>query len=293
MAQEAAYSTDWLATRYDYDAAARNRGLEIAARQFLSGKKYLQLVDAGAGDGGNCCYFLDRFPQDQHWWLIEQDPYLATQALPRITAFGKTHGYSVTRIGPILRLHNREKIVDIEVIHGSVFALDALVDLVGIDMILANALFDLFSEAQFQQLASVLAPHDTAFYSTINYCGMRFIPEHPDDLQVISWYEAHMQRTQAFGQAMGKHCPERMENALTAAGFSVVRGSSTWQIEVNDRLIKEFLLSFMEEAIGEKLENDDDRYFFRYWTGRMRRTHNWRAEVYHEDLLGLPTTQKS
>ncbi|MEM7374496.1 MAG: class I SAM-dependent methyltransferase [Bacteroidota bacterium] len=295
MSRIPVYATDWLNERFPFDAAARNGLVEQACLRALDDQKVLHLVDIGAGNGANPRYFLDRLSQNQSWTMVELDPLLGKAAIQELAAHGPRLGYKSSFLSDAeLVLSKAEKTVHIRSICGSLLELDSHVDLNQTDLVLANAVFDLFSEEQFVHFCQKLLRHHTSFLSTLNYIGMSLSPNEADDKKIIALYESHMQRLQAFGRAMGTDGPAFIENWLATKTGKVVVGESIWGIGTEAEEMHRYLLGFMEEAIPELPLPAEQLADFRHWLDRKRQlsaNQNLHISVNHKDIFFLPTTQ--
>lgn len=251
--REPSYEPDWLEVRYPYDEAARHPGVEAAALAWLARHTPpYYLVDVGAGHGANFRYYLDRLPGPQDWTLVELDPALVVAARQRILALAQARGWTVTALGQDrLALEGGAEPVQVRFVTGSLMTLAQRVDLAATQLVLANAVFDLFTPAQFREFAAGLAASETALLMTLNYTGMHFAPADPADSLITGLYEAHMNRPRPAGRAMGKYGPLHMQAILSDLGFALTEGESHWEIGPSGRLMQDFLLGFMAEAIPE------------------------------------------
>lgn len=250
MSRKATYPTPWLDCRYPFDVRARHAATEAAALGALPSDP-LRLVDIGCGNGANLRYFWKRLEQDQYWTLIDSDPQLLEAALSWMETAGLAAGYRLQSQGPnLLKISRKQQVIEVRTLKGSLLDLPQLVSLPDTDLVLANAVFDLFSAAQTRELLTQIC-QATALFLSLNYTGMAFSPEHPLDATVIGWYEAHMQRPQAFGRGMGADGPAIIEAWLQKQGGPCAFGTSSWEVLPRDQKMLTYLLGFMAEAIPE------------------------------------------
>ncbi|MDH5604308.1 MAG: hypothetical protein OEY51_10220, partial [Cyclobacteriaceae bacterium] len=163
------------------------------------------------------------------------------------------------------------------------------VDLSEIDLVLANALFDLFSEDQFLSAIAPIVNRGISFLFTMNYTGMQFFPFNPHDSRVTSWYHAHMQRKQSFGIAMGAEGADKMKEMLGKMGIEGVKsGESIWHVNPSDKQMLSYLTSFIMKAVPELELSLQDLNRLKEW-GEIRlaqiENQEFSMEVYHEDIL--------
>ena len=266
MLKTSQYPVSWLDCRYPFDEKGRNEGLEGLLLNRFNSQRALKILDLGAGNGANYKYYSPRLKADQQWTCMEIDPLLVAE----LEKTGKG---------------------DIRVLQAPVEEMEQRVDISGIDLILANALFDLFSEGQFKQVITPVVRRGIPFLFTMNYTGMLFSPFHPHDSRVTSWYHAHMKRKQSFGIAMGADGAKKMMEILGKMGIEGVKsGKSTWMVQPSDRQMLSYLVSFIMKAVPELELSRDEKNILKEW-GETRvaqiEKQELRMEVIHEDLLWL------
>ncbi len=257
------FPTDWLDTRFPFDAEARNAAIERQVLHYLETVSTPHLVDLGAGNGANYHYFHSRLRPEPRWTLVEQDPYLVQAARARIPA---------------------ESVV---ISPTSILELAQTVDLNAIHLVLANAVFDLFSVDQFRQFVQSLQPVLPPLYFTLNYTHMAFSPEMEGDETFVALYDAHMERAQPFGRSMGAKGPDQIVRILEKAGYGVERGPSYWTIGGEEDTMLLYLLGFMEEAVGEMIGWNGLDLPLQEWIDEKRKLVSLGAvslTVAHEDI---------
>ena len=154
--EEDNFDIDWLAERYSFDVEARNNTIEQAAIDYLHTDQPVVIVDVGAGTGSNCLYFLDKLQQDQSWIFIEKDQSLAPALLNRLTEYASFHKYSWSLKDGVYEMLTPQKKVTFKIISDTFFKIDQIVDLTSVDLIMANAVFDLLSKVQISQFLDCL-----------------------------------------------------------------------------------------------------------------------------------------
>jgi len=166
-----------------------------------------------------------------------------------------------------------------------------LVPLEKIDLVLANAVFDLFSKEQIQQFLNPILQKEIACYFTLNYKSQSFHPEDPFDKTYISLYEDHMERPQATGNATGKMVGNYLAECLETFQ-TVEQAISSWQIQKEDIKMHYYLLSFMENAIQELVLQEEVRTLLPKWIQRKKDlviTRQLELEVQHWDIFSYPS----
>lgn len=286
MSRKATYPTPWLDCRFPFDVRARHAATEAAMLADLPLDRPVRLVDLGCGNGANIRHLWQRISASQHWTLIDQDVKLLTAALAGMEELGEAAGYLPDSTGSDkLTLRKGDHVVKIQTRHTSLLEVAEVVSLAETDVVMANAVFDLFSELQTDRVLSTLWPH-TAIFLTLNYTGMEFAPSHPDDGTVIGWYESHMQRPQAFGQGMGADGPAMIEAWIQKHDGAFQFGDSVWEILPHDTEMLSYLLGFMEEAIPELPLSQDELDVLNNWLavrGAQLDAGTLYCKVFHRD----------
>ena len=265
MSRTPQYPVPWLDCRYPFDASGRNKNLVGILMDALHQQSDIHILDLGAGNGSNYRYYNEKLPSGCRWTCLERDELLVEE---------------------LQQLGNHVKPVK-----GSVGDLTQLVDLSQVDLVLANALFDLFSEEQFRDTLTPIIHGNIPFFFTLNYKSMAFHPFHPLDSQITSLYHRHMRREQDFGRAMGEEGPEKMSKVLKGLGASDMRyGESIWQVNPSDSQMLEYLIFFIGEAVPELALSSQELLDLEEWI-KTRKTQLdnqlLSVKVYHEDLLWL------
>jgi len=293
--EEKNFDIDWLAKRYPFDVEARNKTVEQKAIDYLKKDQPLVIVDLGAGTGSNCLYFLDKLKQDQSWIFIEKDPQLAPALIHRLEEYATFHKYKWSYINGVYEMLTPFKKVTFKVISDTFFKIDQLVDLSKVDLVVANAVFDLLSKVQISQFLDQLTSNKIACLFTLHYTGMRFKPEDPFDQAYIDLYDEHMVRPQSFGQAMGKLAAAHVAQTLEDANYTLEKGESTWNIKEDDIKMHYYLLNFMDNALSELQYTDELQAYFPKWFQRKKDliiTRKQSLEVKHIDLFACSSKEK-
>lgn len=283
------FNPKWLTARFPFDSKARNQQVEAACLDYLGTSSHPVIVDLGCGNGANTKYFIDRLNTDHTWILVDNDQRLLNHALEHLS---QQNDYEVTAYQATqgLLLKKNDQQITVKTVCGSLLELDQLLDLKTIDLLMANAVFDLFSEAQFTGFAHLLQQHRLPFLSTLNYAGMGFSPSSDNDELFIGYYEAHMQREQSFGQGMGKQCAELMPEILNRLNASLTVGTSKWDIAPADKSMLNFMYHYLDDSLHELPLRVEEERLLEEWLADKRKSIDLGVlglEVGHRDLFGV------
>ena len=285
------FDIDWLSERYPFDIEARDKALESKVIAHLAKKSSITLVDVGAGTGSNCLYFVEQFPQTQKWYLVEQNEELKKATIKRLRDYANYHKYNFERKKDTIKINSTKRNITITILNDSLLNLADLVDLKKVDLVLANAVFDLFSAAQIDQLVSLITQNKLAFYHTLSYEGMLFNPADPFDDVFVTAYNEHMERPQDFGKALGRHASQYMVKLFEATEGTVQSATSLWKIQPMDIKMHYYLLSFMENALAEMDLAPAMQENFKKWIKRKKDliiTGQQHLEIAHMDIFVQP-----
>lgn len=292
MPTDTHFATDWLHERYRFDVAARNPEVEAACLQYFAQQDAINIIDIGAGTGANVVYLAEKLPQSQQWALVELNPTLLKYARARLTTWAIAKGYSVTETGNSLRLKRESKHIALHFIKGSFLELPKLLQLKDYHLVTASAVFDLLSKEMLQTLVQTFHKNRLAFLTTLNYESMSYLPTDAADEYWIDLYEAHMQRQQAFGQALGPNCGTYLETCFaTLSNEQLLRAPSRWQIEPTDTAMHRHILQFLEKSLMEMTSMGHPDKGLTPW---LRQKNQWlqsqqlRLTVAHSDLFTAP-----
>lgn len=282
------FNPDWLTERFPFDSKARSRYVEKNFLKYLNNLTTPVLVDLGCGNGANTKYFIDKIPSDHTWILVDNDINLLLHALDHLR---QLEGYQVTELpstdGLILKKEGKQITVKAEC--GSLLELDQLLDLSTVDLIMANAVFDLFSEEQFTAFAGIIHKFRLPFLATLNYASMAFKPAIDYDPLFLDYYNLHMLRVQDFGRAMGFRCSEIMEQVMKKLGATLFVGPSNWEIAATDTGMLNFLYHYLDDSLREMRFLEKERNLLETWLANRRKTIDDKAvslRVGHVDLFG-------
>ncbi len=264
------FDIDWLNERYPFDVEARDKELENKVLAHLDRKESISLVDVGAGTGSNCLYFIQKLSQNQNWYLIEQNAELKKATIRRLKDYASYHKYNFEQKKNTIKISSPKRAIRVTIINDSLLNLAEVVDLKKVDLVLANAVFDLFSAGQLKEVTTIITQNKVAFYHTLSYEGMTFEPADPFDDFFVRAYNEHMERQQDFGKALGKNASAYMVELFEATKHKLQTATSTWKIEPTDIKMHYYLLNFMENALSEMELAPAMQANFEKWTQRKK-----------------------
>ena len=224
------FSAEWLALRESHDLQARNPVvLDAVAARFTS-LDTINVVDLACGAGSTIRALGPHLPARQRWDLVDDDRHLLAVACGR-------------NVGSDVRLNA----VQLDLTGDFETVLDSTKYL-----ITTSALLDLVSEAWMDRLVSHVASHVMPFYAALTYDGRTDLsPSDPLDESIISAVNTHQRTDKGFGPALGPSAAAAAISRFEAAGYSIVQGTSDWQIGTADREMQRALLSGWAQAASE------------------------------------------
>ena len=249
--EEDNFNADWLNERYPYDSEARDKTIEDTALNYLKAKTNLHLVDVGAGTGSNALYLMDKLEQDQSWTFIETDTALNSILIRRLKEFALYHKYGWEVQKGKYIISTPAKTLSFQILNNSLLDIASLVDLSSVDLVLANAVFDLLPATQIETFLQPILKEKGACLFTMNYQQMVFTPSDPFDDNYIALYNKHLERPQDFGQAMGKQAGNKLIQLFKEANWVTHQAESFWQLLADDIKMHYYLLNFMDKALQE------------------------------------------
>ena len=284
------FSTEWLALREPFDAAARSAAAIAELRAHIANGTAatpLAVVDLGAGAGSNLRYLAPLLGGVQRWRLADHDPKLLDAALAATHAWAARRGDEVARTASALE------------IRGASFACEMrcepidLADLAAVELpsrglVTAAALLDLVSRDWLDRLAQRCRAARAAVSLALTYDGRTTAkPAEPEDTAVLALFNRHQLFDKGFGPALGMRAAEAAEAAFEAHGYELRVATSDWVIGPKEHALQ---LALLEGWLGAALEiAPESRLALTSWHDR-RRAHvlAGRSElrVGHVDLVG-------
>jgi SAM-dependent methyltransferase len=266
------FPAEWLALRERHDVAARNPGILDAVTLSLNARPSVRVLDLACGSGSTVRTLHSRFPTQQHWDLVDNDPDLL--ALARNAA--RENGITLNTV----RLDLDR---DLET------ALDGRIDLITI-----SALLDLVSQAWLDRFLSEVGARGLPVYAALTYDGRTDqSPADPLDATMIAAVNAHQRTDKGFGPALGPLAADAAIVGFERLGYSVVSGDSDWVIGPDDQAMQTELLNGWAGAVREMKtmpETDIDDWLAR--REAMVAAGRSSMRVGHVDVFAFPSSTR-
>jgi len=282
----------WLDHRYAFDAEARNPSIEKKFIKYFSERESIHILDAGAGTGNNFKYYFEKLPnQKQSWVLLEQEAGSIEQCRKRLQRFAEKKGYELETTDDRFLLKAEGKLAQIQFEQGNLQDIKAHVDMETLDVVTANALFDLVSYEQFDHFAAQLTCYQVCLLATLNYYETSFLPFSEEDGRFVRFFHTHMMRPRDFGQGMGPNCSEEMLELLVAHEMKVEQEESRWHLKRYDTTMQHYILHFFEQAIRDLSLSDSELRDTDQWIStkkEMSQSHTLEIIVDHSDIFAYP-----
>ena len=257
------FETRWLDLREPADRASRDPALLLrtAALVGQAGDAPL-IVDLGCGTGSTL-RALGPLVSRARWRLVDNDPALLDEARRR-----------------------RPEGTEVATVEADLSALDQL-DLSGVALVTASALFDLVSESFVARLAARLARTGTALYAALSYDGScEWSRPHPLDADMVALFNRHQRGDKGFGPALGPEAGDRLKAAFAAAGFAVEAAESPWRLGPESVNLERMFVDGMADAVEELREFGPGEV--EGWRVARLEAPGQGLEVGHLDVMAVP-----
>jgi hypothetical protein len=202
----------WLALREPADAAARSAELVEVLWSHLPSQGMV-IHDLGCGTGSMSRWLAPQLSGPQRWVLHDRDAELLEHAagnLPARSVDGATVTVQ-TRLDDISRLDPR--------------------DLVGVSLITASALLDMFTSDELDRFVASCAEAGCPVLVTLSVVGqVELTPAHPFDQLVMDAFNAHQRRRTAGGRLLGPDAVGLAAAAFERRGLEVMQRTSPWRL---------------------------------------------------------------
>ena len=297
---------DWLALRFSYDLQALDRSLlRRALATVCANNEKPTLMDIGSGIGFSTKVWLSELEathqeatwSELHWLLVDLDPILLDACMTHLDAWLLEQGWSRNAASEGVRGYTKAtRRLTLEPTLYPLQALGPVLEKRPIDLITANAVFDLIDLEGFCHFADTLADHQVPFYPSLNYTRQTFTPESEACRHYLNLYDQHMVRPQQRADgptwhSMGTDAPRQMQDALETRGFNVATTNSDWRIDIEDSPMALYLLKFLERYVPDLLTPQQLPEFQSWLAERRNDVHGGKLTVaiQHTDLFAHPT----
>lgn len=257
------FDQSWLSCRAPYDAMARRRDLEEQAWSQISRISDPVVLDLGCGSGNNVLFLAKRWPGVSGWAGIDHDEHLIHEASRRT----QEDGINFTGVvADLLDLDHHLKVLQP-------------------NLLVANAVFDLFTAEMMTAVLSDLKKHRMPLLTTLNYTSMEWADPLPHESAVIQLYEAHMVRPRPSGNGLGPTAPNMIGQIVESLGGMIDMRESVWEIPASDAVMQRHLLGFMSDSVSQMISSETiQEAEFRAWLD-SRTIHLSDLRVTHQDIF--------
>jgi hypothetical protein len=281
------FSDDWLQLRASADARAR------ADRLLGLLPKVDQVVDLGAGTGGNLRHLAPRLPGRQDWLCVDVDATLLALLPERTRVWAEAAGQefapdgdAFTLNGPDCTCRVRCKMLDLSA------DLDQL-HLPPGALVSASALLDLVSAEWLEGLMGHAAQARCPLLFVLTYDGrveLNPVVDGPvGDAEVIARVNRHQRSDKGFGPALGPDATAEAASIARRLGYRVHQATSDWHLGPDQAALQRALIEGWHAAavalgLGDELALD-------HWRQRrlaLLSAGSSRVDVGHRDLLLIP-----
>jgi len=239
------FSTEWLALREPFDAAARSGTLVADLCAHLprgTAAAPLEVVDLGAGTGSNLRYLAPLLGGEQRWRLIDHDRALLDAALAATRAWAEARGAQVQHQHSALTVRAADFACEVHCEQRDLRDI-AGVNLPARSLVTAAALLDLVSakwlEALARRATAALAP----ICFVLTYDGRCVCtPGDPEDAAVLALFNRHQRGDKGFGPALGAHAASAAVSAFARRDYHLSVRPSDWRIGPHDAAMQHALL---------------------------------------------------
>jgi SAM-dependent methyltransferase len=213
------FSTDWLALREPFDAAARAAPREV--------------VDLACGTGSNLRALAPLLGRGQRWRVVDHDPALLDALPGALRSWAGPRGAAVHQdAGGVIHLAGdgfdaQVQPLPLDLAHH----LDAVSLPPGV-LLTGSALLDLVSESWLDALVARAREARASLLFTLSVDGrIEWDPADADDAAVHARFEAHQGRDKGFGPALGPGAVAALLARLPADRWATRSARADWRID--------------------------------------------------------------
>jgi SAM-dependent methyltransferase len=266
------FPADWLKLREPYDLRARNPKVLEAVIAFLKSRPSVQIADLACGTGSTLRALSPSLSARQSWKLFDNDIDLLTRA----TAGPRGKDVAVTAM-------------PFDLSRNIAAALDGAIDLVTV-----SALLDLVSDRWLEEFAEALAARSLPLYAALSYDGRTGLtPPDTLDAAIVRAMNSHQRTDKGFGPALGPAAAASAIARLEGLGYSIVQGTSDWEMGPDDREMQTEILTGWASATQE-MGSFSSTETADWLTRRRNAVSAGRASlcVGHVDFLAVPRAMR-
>lgn len=257
------FGQSWLSCRAPYDAMARSKELEQKAWSLIHDNDTPMVMDLGCGSGNNVLFLADRWPSSLQWMGIDHDEQLIAAASERCDQADCAFTGIVADLLDLNQLLPDHRP----------------------DLVVANAVFDLFTADMMNALLGDLRETGTAMLTTLNYTSMEWAQPLPHEAEIIGLYESHMVRPRPSGNGLGPTAPKVIMKTVKALGGETDRRESVWDIPADDSAMFRHLLGFIADSVPQMITAESIQApVLTNWL-EQRTLHPSALRVTHQDIL--------
>ncbi|MFT4848127.1 MAG: hypothetical protein ACI83B_000653 [Sediminicola sp.] len=269
-------TSTWLNDRDRFDIEARSTSVLRSFLKTISSKKQLIIADLGCGTGSNALFLSDKITGDIKWYLVEKEISLLSYAIKR---FKEKYPNFVKVSNSEYKVTVNDSQLSFLFINNSIESF--LNKEIELGAITSSALFDLFTENEFETLFQNLMIRKIPLYGVLNYRGVSLDPSSMLDNKFFNLFESHMSRELSKGTPMGKRTMDLINAIVTRhSKAKILVDNSDWNIPSYN---KSFILdnfSFYKAAILDQLDSGSETVGFMKWL-------NYRYDQIQKELLSL------
>lgn len=279
---------EWLALREPADAAARSDRLTRAIASGIASHDPVSVLDLATGTGSNMRYLMDRLRATRQRWLaVDRSALLLEQLLIRMSLWGATRGYKVTRTAAGCVIRGERLECHIETRQRDLESLDSADIFTDRQLVTASALLDLVSEQWLHSLATHCRAAGAAALFTITYNGFSSCsPMEPEDGMVLDLFNRHQRTDKGLGgPAAGPDAAACAARYFAEAGYRVQSESSNWKVGVSELALQRALIEGWAQAASE-IAPEEASTIASWRIRRLRHVDGGRSQlvVGHDDI---------
>jgi SAM-dependent methyltransferase len=266
-----AFTTEWLAMREPFDAAARDASVTKRLSELLRDRALSHFFDLGSGTGANLRHLAPLIAGPQEWVLIDSDErhLEESRALARVWR----HRVQTLRSVAIRRVDLAQGLEEVKLETGAIVTASALLDLVSADWLI--------------RLLQQCRTSDAIVLFALSYDGrIDLTPFQADDGWIRDRVNRHQRTDKGFGPALGPEAARFACTFLKDLQYQVELAASDWVLGAPHARLQERLLRGWAQAAQEVAPSEQHRC--RLWLqSRLEQVDRGQSSmrVGHQDLI--------